>query len=307
MTAPVCFIAGGNMSNAGARLRAYWPARFIDDAVVVTWADTPPDGCAAYVFQKLVDLPLMKRLRAAGALCFWDVCDPSWWFNPADSREVLDYATAVVASNVGLAADLRQWSPGVPVHTIPDRLLLSHYNRQAHHAEREPVRLIWFGAAQNRMSLYAAHATLQRLAANGHAIALTICDNAPNAPFVDLEGVYPVYYTRWSVETEAATLAAHDVALLPPYPGPWGAVKSNNKPLTAWAAGLPVATGTEYDVLRALVTDVQLRRDEAAAGYRVLSAAYRVEQSAADWLSLVNCYAGATRPASMEAAYVVAR
>jgi len=233
--ATVCFIAGGNMANAGARLRAYWPARFIDGAAVCTWAEEPPDA-QAYVFQKLVDLPLMRRLRAAGALCFWDVCDPSWWFNPADVREVLEHVTAVVASSDGLAADLRQWSPGTPVHVIPDRLLLSHYDQHARHTERDPVRLIWYGAAQNRMSLYAAHATLQRLAANGHPVALTICDNAPNAPFIDLESVYPIYYTRWSVETEAATLAGHDVALLPPYPGPWGAVKSNNKALSAWAA-----------------------------------------------------------------------
>lgn len=297
-SAPVCFIAGGNMTNAGARLRAYWPAQFIDGAAVCTWADTPPDGCAAYVFQKLVDLPLMRRLRADGAACFWDVCDPSWWFNPGDVREVLDVATAVTASNERLAADLRDFAgPGVAVYAIPDRLLMEHYNRQAEHADRTPVRLIWFGAAQNRMALYAAHANLQRLVAEGYSIALTICDNAPNAPFVDLEGVYPVYYTRWALETEAATLAAHDMALLPPYPGPWGAVKSNNKRLAAWACNLPVADGTDYGRLRRLVSDAGYRRELAAAGRRVVETSWGVEESAREWRELLAQYAGVALPA----------
>lgn len=298
----VCFIAGGNPNNAGARLRAIWPARFIEGATVVTWAEEPP-AAQAYVFQKLVDLPLMARLRAGGAACFWDVCDPSWWFNPADAREVLEYATAIVASNVGLANDFRQWSHGAtPVYVIADRLLLSHYNRQARHAEREPVRLVWFGAAQNRMALYAAHANLDRLHANGHRVALTICDNAPHVP-MDIEGSYPVYYTRWTLETEAATLAAHDVALLPPYPGPWGAVKSNNKTLSAWACGLPVTPGTDYEHTRALVTDVAYRREMGAAGRQEVERQWRVEQSARQWQELLTRYVGAVVPA-MEAAYV---
>lgn len=300
--ATVCFIAGGGMTNAGARLRAYWPARFIDGATVCTWQDDPPPA-AAYVFQKLVDLPLMARLRAAGAACFWDVCDPAWWFSPGEVREVLAHVTAVVASNDALADDLRAFAgPGRAVHTIVDRLLLEHYARQATHAEREPVRLIWFGAAQNRMALYAAHANLQRLQANGHRIALTICDNAPNMP-MDIEGEYPVYYTRWSLETEAATLAAHDVALLPPYPGPWGAVKSNNKRLTAWACNLPVTAGTEYEALVGLVTDAGHRREMATVGRQAVEQRYRVEQSAAEWRALLAQYAGAA-PSGNGATYV---
>lgn len=289
--APVCFIAGGNMTNAGSRLRAYWPAQHIEGAAVCTWADTPPPA-AAYVFQKLVDLPLMKRLKNGGAACFWDVCDPVWWFNPGDARDVLDVVTAVVASNDGLAADLRQWAGGAPdVHVIPDRLLLSHYDRQAEHGDRRPVRLIWFGAAQNRMALYAAHANLQRLTADGFDIALTICDNAPNAPFVDLEGIYPIYYTRWQLDTEAATLAAHDVALLPPYPGPWGQVKSPNKAIQAAACGLPVADGVSYADLRALVSDDSLRRSRGATERREVVARWGVEHSAADWVALAARYA----------------
>lgn len=286
---PICFIAGGNLNNAGSRLRAYWPARFIPGAAVVHWeraGDDLPDA-RAYVFQKFVNVPVMASLRERGRLIFWDVCDPAWWFNPTDAREALAYVDGVVASSWPLADDYTRWS-GRKASCIPDRLLLEHYDRQRRHAAADPVRLIWFGAAQNRMALYAAHANLERLVANGYRIALTICDNAPNAPFVDIEGVYPVYYTRWALESEAATLAAHDIALLPPYPGPWGAVKSNNKPLTAMACGLPSASGVDYSELRALVADEEARADYAADGRRLVEEFWNVERSAAEWLALIE-------------------
>lgn len=290
---PVCFIAGGTLLNAGARLRAWWPAGCIPGAAVVHWeqvGDGLPDA-RAYVFQKFVNAPVMAALRERGRLVFWDVCDPAWWFNPGDAREALDYVDGVVASSPALAADFTQWSAGrVTARCIPDRLLLTHYDRQRQHVAADPVRLIWFGAAQNRMAIYAAHANLERLAANGYHIELTICDNAPHAPFADIERVYPIYYTRWTVESEVATLAAHDIALLPPYPGPWGAVKSNNKALSAAACGLPSTSGVAYGELEMLVADEEARADYAKDGRREVEDFWNVEQSAAEWLDLIEEY-----------------
>ena len=288
---PVCFIAGGNLNNAGSRMRAYWPARFIDGAAVVHWelaGDGLPDA-RAYVFQKFVNVPVMAELRERGRLIFWDLCDPSWWFNPGDVNEALTHVDGVVASSPALAADFTRWS-GREVHCIPDRLLLEHFDRRRQHTAADPVRLIWFGAAQNRMALYAAHANLERLIANGYRIELTICDNAPHAPFADIAGTYPIYYTRWSLEMEVETLAAHDLALLPPYPGPWGVVKSNNKALTAMACGLPVVTGEDYGQLRAFVANEELRQPIAADGRDEVERNWNVERSAAEWLALIEDY-----------------
>lgn len=240
-----------------------------------------------YVFQKLVDVSLMRRLRDGGALIIWDVCDPAWWFNPGDAGEASNAADAVVASCGGLAGDFEAWS-GRPARMIPDRLLLSHFTHRQAHTDRAPVRLIWFGAAQNRIALLAAVANLSRLRANGYEVTLTIADNAPETAAPWLESELPVYYTRWTLDTEAETLAAHDIALLPPYPGPWGAVKSNNKTLTAWAAGLPVSSGLTYDTLEQLVKLAALRQGTADDGRLTVKHHYNVEQSAADWLALVE-------------------
>lgn len=288
----VCFIPTGDITNAGSRMRAYWPARFIPDAAVVSWDDIRagqlPDA-PVYIFQKLVDVGLMRQLRERGALVFWDVCDPAWWFNPTDAREAAEAADGIVASNWGLADDFTNWS-GRKAFMIPDRVLLDHFTHRREHEEARPVRLIWFGSVQNRIALYAAGASLARLRANGFEVALTIFDNAPDNPLPGFDAELPVYSTRWALEREAETLAAHDIALLPSYPGPWSAVKSNNRTVTAMAAGLPVASGIIYEKLRALVCDVQLRRETAADGLREVEREWNVKRSAAEWLGLIEEY-----------------
>lgn len=288
----VVFIPAGNIENAGARLRACWPAQFMPNATVATWTDIRagelPDG-DAYVFQKLVDIPLMQTLRERGALVFWDVCDPVWWFNPADAREAAKAADAVVASSAGLAADFMNWS-GQKAHVIADRVWLGHYTRQCRHEERSPVRFIWYGSAQNRIALYGAAANLARLRANGYEVTLTIFDNAPESPIPNFDADFPVYYTRWTLARESETLAAHDIALLPPYPGPWGMVKSNNRTVSAWATGLPVTSGMDYRVMVELVTNAALRQKSMAAGLDAVGREWNVERSASEWTALIEEY-----------------
>lgn len=290
----VVFIPAGDITNAGARMRAYWPARFIPDAAVVSWDDIRagnlPDA-PVYIFQKLVDVGLMRSLRERGALVFWDVCDPAWWFNPTDAREAADVADGVVASSAALAVDFIDWYGKAKARHIADRLDPDHFTQLRGHQETRPVRFIWFGAAQNRVALYAAAALLARLRANGHEVTLTIFDNAPDNPLPGFDAELPVYYTRWALEREVETLVAHDIALLPFYPGPWGRVKSNNRQITAWAAGLPVVWDcNNYEMTRALVCDAQYRRETAAARLATVWRFYNVRQSAAEWQVLIEEY-----------------
>lgn len=286
----ICFIPAGDITNAGSRMRAYWPAEFIPGATVAGWDDIRAGRLPqadAYVFQKLVDVALMQRLRDDGAIIVWDVCDPAWWFNPNDAEEAADAAHAVVASSRSLADDFTEWN-GRSARYIRDRVLLSHFSRQVEHRDTSPVRLIWFGAGQNRVALHAAAANLSRLRANGHAVTLTIFDDAPHVPVGYLESDMPIHYVRWALHQENEVLAAHDIALLPPYPGPWGAVKSNNKAITAMAAGLPVTDGTCYQELWRFVTSPSTRAENGRAGRILVEELYNVEQSAADWTALIE-------------------
>ena len=98
---------------------------------------------------------------------------------------------------------------------------------------------------------------------------------------------WPVYHSRWNLDQENEVLADHDVALLPPYPGPWGYLKSSNKKLTGWAAGLPVTDAQHWDDLLALF-DWRRRRDEARAGYDILTEGYQTQRTAAEWNEVIT-------------------
>lgn len=277
-------------------MRAYWPAQALGARVIsyddLREADLPTEG--VIIWQKKANANVIKKARHLRHV--WDVCDPAWWWNPGQSRAVADAVDAVVCSSAALASDFDGWyksadapdiNSALPVVTIPDRLDLLQFPSCRSHESRRPARLIWFGVAVNRIALLSALANLERLVANGNQIELTIFDDRPDQPWLMTDD-FPIYHVQWSVTHENQVLSNHDIALLPPYPGPWGRVKSNNKSLTAWACGLPVATGDNYSTLRELVRSYHARRAEAGTGFQLLIDQYTIDKSVADWLGLLG-------------------
>lgn len=281
----VIFVASGPIEWGSARMRCYWPARYMDDATVVQFGEELPKGADVYIWQKQAHTGAIDLLE--NARHYWDVCDPMWWFSPKESTEILRRMDGVVASNEPLLDDLLRWvtdyTPlsGQGGHTIPDRLELSHFHTHRQHRDVFPLRIIWYGVAQNRIALHAAIPTLERFAANGYHLELTVMDDRPDAEFRVSER-FSVFHTRWELDAEVDVIAGHDVALLPPYPGKWGEVKSNNKTITAYACGLPVTEGIEYRELEAL-WDADTRQTAGRNGRAVAERDYDVRQSARDW------------------------
>lgn len=292
----ICFVTAGPVEWGSSRMRAYWPARYIADATVVTMAEVKqgklPDA-AVYVFQKLIATTLAVELRALGRIVVWDVCDPSWWFDKTGAIEAVNNVDWIVASSLPLAVDLGAWAAVNGTETkkttvIPDRVELSHFDPPTRYVPGEPVKLIWYGIAVNRIALFAAVVNLIRWRGDGHDISLTIYDDAPDIHFPDLDAIMPVTYKRWALDTEAETLAAHHIALLPPYPGPWGRVKSNNRTVTGLAAGLQVITGESYYDLPNAINAMEAGHDRR----EYVAANYNVEQSAREWMDLINDLSG---------------
>ena len=181
----VCFIASGPIEWASARYRAYWVAPYMEDATVV---ELPYEGdklmlpyADVYIWQKRFDKGISEFISENGWRQWWDVCDPLWWLSPELSKDILDRVEGVVSSTQALADDFTAWS-GRDCHVIPDRLELSHYNKQREHRDVQPVRFIWYGMGVNRPSLAGAWINLHRLVANGHDISLTVMDDMPGTP-----------------------------------------------------------------------------------------------------------------------------
>jgi len=293
----ILFITPGPVEQwASSRLRCTWVAKYIENSYVIDGTQIHNTGIPkskVYVWEKIGNPETMRLQREAGALVFWDLCDPVWWFSTNDCREIVNNVSGVVLSNHDLRADFDQWildnNISVMTECIPDRLLLQHYNKQKIHTLQHttPVRFIWYGSAQNRVALFGAVAPLERLVADGFDIQLTIMDDRPDVRW-DFTDKLPVYYTGWSLQHEVDIISSHDIALLPSYPGPWGAVKSNNKRLTAWACGLPATDGADYKYMFRLVDDPKERMLEARHGLTILQNEFDVKKSAIEWSEFID-------------------
>lgn len=282
-----CFITAGPIRWASSRIRAFWIAPYLD-AQVVTIDEVLRDGKApeadVYIWQKQASLDVIRALKDAKHV--WDVCDPMWWFSPRPCEEIVEAVDLVTASNEGLAKDFRDWS-AVECRVIPDRLDLKYFTAQREHQLVSPVRLIWHGLAANRVGLPAAWVNLQRLRANGYEISLTVFDDRPDVPLGYGDDI-AVYHVLWTPEHELEILVSHDIALVPPYPGPWGKVKSNNRLLTSWACGLPTTTGEHYGQLANLVGSPELRQAESSAGMAEVEANWTIDRSVAEWQEVID-------------------
>lgn len=281
---PLLFVAPGPVDTwSSSRLRALWPSRYIPGAQVVNIEDGEIPEAEVYVWVKRV---IQEVLEERGGFHIWDVCDPVWWFEPEDAAEVYYRVDEVVTSNEALAKDFLKEFGDAPF-VIPDRLELEHYEERAVHQEKRVLDFVWFGASQNRVSLFAAIPTLERLRANGVEFVLNIYDDQPNARW-QLSDKFETKNFRWSLQGENKFLAGQDIAILPPYPGAWGEVKSNNKKLTAWASGLAVSEGVDFSELFALATNTGERWKNAGRGLGLVRQRYDVKQSAAEWQWLIS-------------------
>ncbi len=284
------FLSAGPIQWGSSRFRCYWPAEHMDADVQNFQEGIDLDDINkydAYIFQKYTDIDTMKMLLAAGKQVWLDHCDPMWWWSSDAVKETIGHSTGAVFSNESLRQDFRKWlgSKTYPTWTIPDRMKPEHYSKKRKHEKTDPVKFIWFGASMNRMSLFGAWTNLSRLVANGYNITLTVMDDRPDAQ-LSFGNELPVHHAGFSLEQENNILSSHDIALLPPYPGPWGKVKSENKRVTACLNGLPFLSGFDYEHLVMYLNPVARQSYVDSLGNQ--EEAWDVKKSAQDWKDILD-------------------
>jgi hypothetical protein len=271
-------------------MRSYWTADIMPNADVVQVKPgmVITKDYDVYIWMKTGELAIMEKIREFGKMQFIEVCDPNWWQQPDLMRKMIDNMTALVAATEPARDDLLKWyGTEKRCYIVPDRLNMAHFPKQRGHQHADPVRFIWYGVSINRGTLIGAIPVLERLKAAGVNVELTILDNSPEIP-LGMSKMFPIYHTRWTLESENEIISAHDIALLPPYPGPWGKLKSNNKTLTAWACGLPVTDGFDYYDVYNLATNSRERAERAKVGWLKLNMGYLIEHTAEQWKHIIN-------------------
>lgn len=283
----VLFLVGGGREIASARIRAWdiadrWPGATVKIYGREAWAETPYDVIVVNKLCPVMSPELFAQWRAKGTRIVWDLCDPVWWWRPkSEIMRYLEQVDAVTVSSPGLKRDFEEEFQR-PATVIWDRLPPKQTQRQ--HTDVERPVIVWFGYSQNRVpTLLGSLLALQRLTVEGIPYTLRIIDDGPPAwPGLTENILQHVEFVWFSHEQLHEELCRCDVALLPPYPGAWGEMKSNNKEFAAAWAGLPVSDG-EYHGLVRLLESSTVRGQEGALMRAWAQAHGDIQQSVKEW------------------------
>lgn len=306
--------------------RAQYPVELYDPARRETYS--------AVVFSKIYDDATQAeaaRLRESGAWVVLDLCDNH--FYDAGSSEVVRAASArlrrmlgladeLVASTETMAAVLREETGGrTPITVIGDavetaidaprtapwsrwlarrklRSLLSQLDASA------ATRLVWFGshggpAGEHGMGDLETIRPLLESLHGERPLSLTVISNSAEK-FERLISRWrlPTQYLAWHPATFLEALRAHEIALIPIQDTPFTRCKTNNRLVTALAAGVAVvATGIPSyrpfagvaalddwpGGLRRYIFDPEGRRQAVAAGQALVQREWTLPLIADQW------------------------
>lgn len=258
-----------NRKEVGSsRLRGHWYIKNWEDAEIFK-------NGAQYdtvIFQKAYWLEYVKAFKGIKIL---DICDPDW-LDSMPIKEIIDNCDAVTVSSPGLQVAIGQFTDK-PVVYIPDRQDLSFHTKKKVH-KGTAKKVIWFGYSQNAKLLDTCLLTLKKL-----GLELTVLsDCRPPYNGATMNVKYDWENPEWSFDD---VILEHDIVLLPPDIRPRGKYKSNNKTLTSWCLGMPVAN-TKEDLIRFLKEEE--RTKEGDVRWQEVRDKWDVKQSVQEFKNLIQ-------------------
>lgn len=225
-------------SVGSSRIRARW--------LIKNWPDAEQYRIGkqydAIIFQKVYDLPFMRTYTGFKVL---DMCDPDWMERDKPVKEAIDLCDVVTTSTQALADFVKQMTDK-PVIYVPDRIeLTEHMTVKQHHGRARTVA--WFGYSQNQKALDQALIPIKRM-----GLDLLVISDLPYVPVAAIAGIDDEWLAAHVKNVKYDYSTAHqelvygaDLVINPRLESGRFMYKSNNKTLTAWALGLPVAETAE--------------------------------------------------------------
>ena len=233
------------------------------------------------IFQKAYWLQYAEAFEGIKIL---DVCEPHFLNWRSNVKRMIDCCDAVTASSEALVDVLEKYTSR-PVRCIPDRLDPHAFGGMwKNHTGRGRAKCVaWYGYSHNFAALDSIIDVLPEL---GIEELVVIADEQkPYYVPVALAGKLCVRNLAWGPDSVSRDLLKADIVINPTmHNGRWK-YKSNNKTLTAWAIGLPVAH--TRDELAALMPEEARVRDMAQRRYRLFDE-YHVRRSVDQYRRLID-------------------
>ena len=233
------------------------------------------------IFQKAYDLAYM---RAFDGIKIFDLCDPDW-LEKKPIKEVTELCDAVVTSTPALAEFVRNIT-NKPVLCIPDRMDLNEHAGKREHTA--PAKMVgWFGYHTNQKTVDQCLSAIKRL-----GLKLTVFSDLPYQPEAQVQGIDDLWLStnvrniKYDYETiNQEMLSSVDIIINPRIESGRFKYKSNNKTLTAWALGIPVAeTADDLEMFM----DPDKRQAESDKRVAEIKEKWDVKQSVEDYKQLIH-------------------
>jgi hypothetical protein len=208
-----------------------------------------------------------------------DICDPDflWWQGRV--IEMAKECDAITASTQKLADDLQKFVPGKRVLCIKDRMDLSYHSEKKVH-EGDAKKVVWFGYSSNFEMLLPVLTFLEKL----NLGLIVISDKVFSLP-ARFIGKVEVENYNWRVDTVNSNIIKGDIVINPQSSAGRWKYKSENKTITAYLLGMPVAKDAT-DLERLIKCEE--RQKDALINLEFARQNYDVNQSVAEYQKLID-------------------
>jgi len=271
----------GTKDVGSSRIRAKWLAKHWPEAEVA-------DNVTRYdvlILQKVYYIEKIELYRKfnPNVKIILDLCDPDFYEWHARIKQTIDLCDAVTTSSVALAKFIVQLTDK-PVWCIPDRLDMEIFGKIPKKAHKGDAKVAaWFGYSQNYKMLDTAINSLIK-----YKFRDLIVVGSAKMPYqlpAAAQGKINLINYPWREDTVYKDLLEADLVLNPQSKiGNWK-YKSNNKTVTAWALGLPVAHNDQE--LKALISE-EARKAEAEKRLAEVVESYDVLKSVDEYKALIS-------------------
>lgn len=281
----------GKENIGSSRIRGHWIAkhwRDIQQNVPALDPEVALSGCEVYrmaqkydvmIYQKVYWVEHAEKFQGVKIL---DMCDPDFLHWGYRVKQMADLCDAVTTSTVQLADFMRKYTDKPVIH-VPDRMDIESFGdlKKVHTGKAKVAA--WFGYSENFPMLDQAVTSIIK---SGFEELMVIAGS--KMPYQLPAGARTkilLNNVAWTAETVNKDLMLADVIVNPQSNvGRWK-YKSNNKTITAWALGLPVAhTALEMK----LYLDEAPRREEGEKRYREAREKWDVRMSVSEMKKIIS-------------------
>lgn len=197
------------------------------------------------IFNKTYEWRVAKMLNENGQIVIVDMCDPDHLLTHSSQQRVndcistLEYATAVVVNGQEMKDSVNEVYKG-EIHIIPDRMDLEGLPQKTNHSENLE-KVVWYGYSENLRVLEPYLKDIIDMGLEITVISDKFFDNLLIAGCKH-KPQDKITFKVWHPDTINEQILSHDAVFigddLDPY---FSKFKSNNRAMTGYSLGMPVA------------------------------------------------------------------